>query len=116
MPRRTAGNTSLLTGSDKIYTCLKIDEVNNLGAARIRIRSLLSAIKVREQKQKERTIRSSAISKVSFTEEQLADNFNTLMDAIIKAKPASAKGTYMKSVTIASTMGPGVKVNTLKIG
>ena len=51
-----------------------------------------------------------------FTEEQLADNFNTLMDAIVKAKPASAKGTYMKSVTVASTMGPGIKVNTLKIG
>ena len=50
------------------------------------------------------------------TEEQLADNFNTLMDAIIKAKPASAKGTYLKSVTITSTMGPGIKVNTLKIG
>ncbi|MDD6812022.1 MAG: acyl-CoA dehydratase activase-related protein, partial [Lachnospiraceae bacterium] len=59
----------ILSGSDKIYTCLKIDEVNNLGAARIRIRSLLSAIKVREQKQKERTIRSSAIKKVTFTEE-----------------------------------------------
>ena len=56
------------------------------------------------------------VGKVSFTEEQLADNFNTLMEAIIKAKPASAKGTYMKSVTIASTMGPGIKVNTLKIG
>ena len=63
----------ILTGSDKIYTCLKIDEVNNLGAARIRIRSLLSAIKVREQKQKERTIRSSAINKVSFTEEMRKD-------------------------------------------
>lgn len=56
------------------------------------------------------------VGKASFTEEQLTDNFNTLMDAIIKAKPASAKGTYMKSVTIASTMGPGVKVNALKIG
>lgn len=56
------------------------------------------------------------IGKASFTEEQLADNFNTLMDAIVKAKPASAKGTYMKSVTVASTMGPGIKVNTLKIG
>ena len=56
------------------------------------------------------------IGKVSFTEEQLSENFNTLMDAIIKAKPASAKGTYMKSVTVASTMGPGVKVNPLKIG
>ena len=50
------------------------------------------------------------------TEEQLTENFNTLMDAIIKAKPASAKGTYMKSVTVTSTMGPGIKVNTLKIG
>lgn len=59
----------ILSGSDKIYTCLKIDEVNNLGAARIRIRSLLSAIRVREQKHKERTIRSSAVHKVEFTEE-----------------------------------------------
>ena len=53
------------------------------------------------------------VGKASFTEEQLTD---TLMDAIIKAKPASAKGTYMKSVTVTSTMGPGIKVNTLKIG
>ena len=59
----------ILSGSDKIYTCLKIDEVNNLGAARIRVRSLLSAIKVREKMKKERTIRSSAIEKVPFTEE-----------------------------------------------
>ena len=58
----------ILSGSDKIYTCLKIDEVNNLGAARIRIRSLLSAIKVREQQHKERTLRSSAFPKVVFTE------------------------------------------------
>ncbi len=63
----------ILSGSDKIYTCLKIDEVNNLGAARIRIRSLLSAIKVREQKHKQRTIRSSAITKVAFTEEMRKD-------------------------------------------
>lgn len=56
------------------------------------------------------------VGKASFTEEQLTGNFNTLMDAIIKAKPASAKGTYMKSVTVTSTMGPGIKVNTLKIG
>lgn len=63
----------ILTGSDKIYTCLKIDEVNNLGAARIRIRSLLSAIQVREQKNKPRTIRSSAIEKRAFTEEMRKD-------------------------------------------
>lgn len=59
----------ILSGSDKIYTCLKIDEVNNLGAARIRIRSLLSAIRVRKKLGKTRTIRSAAIEKVSFTEE-----------------------------------------------
>ena len=51
------------------------------------------------------------VGKASFTEEQLTENFNTLMDAIIKAKPASAKGTYMKSVTVTSTMGPGIKLD-----
>ena len=68
--------SDILTGSDKIYTCLKIDEVNNLGAARIRIRSLLSAIRAKEKQQKkdrtQRTIRSSAIEKVKFTEEMRA--------------------------------------------
>jgi predicted CoA-substrate-specific enzyme activase len=61
--------SDILSGSGKIYTCLKIDEVNNLGAARIRIRSLLSAIRVRDSKKQEREIRSSAIHKVQFTEE-----------------------------------------------
>ncbi len=61
--------SDILTGSGKIYTCLKIDEVNNLGAARIRIRSLLSAIRVREKMNKQRTLASSAIHKVAFTEE-----------------------------------------------
>ena len=65
--------SDILSGSDKIYTCLKIDEVNNLGAARIRIRSLLSAIRVREKLGKHRTIRSSAIEKVPFTEEMRKD-------------------------------------------
>ncbi|MBR6238009.1 MAG: 2-hydroxyacyl-CoA dehydratase [Lachnospiraceae bacterium] len=59
----------ILSGSDKIYTCLKIDEINNLGAARIRIRSLISALGVKERKGDKRTIRSSAITKVPFTEE-----------------------------------------------
>lgn len=54
------------------------------------------------------------LGKVSFTEEQLADNFQTLMDAIIKAKPAAAKGQYLRSVVISSTMGPGIKINTTK--
>ena len=59
----------ILTNSDKIYTTLKIDEVNNLGAARIRVRSLLAAIRVREKKQEQRTIRPSSIEKVPFTKE-----------------------------------------------
>ncbi|MBO4988020.1 MAG: 2-hydroxyacyl-CoA dehydratase [Lachnospiraceae bacterium] len=63
----------ILSGSGKIYTCLKIDEVNNLGAARIRIRSLIAAIKVREKKNETRKIRSSAINKVLFTEEMRKD-------------------------------------------
>jgi large subunit ribosomal protein L1 len=54
------------------------------------------------------------IGKASFTEEQLADNFQTLMGAIVKAKPSALKGQYLKSVTIAATMGPGVKLNTAK--
>ncbi len=67
----------ILSGSDKIYTCLKIDEVNNLGAARIRIRSLLSAIKVREIRHYQRKIRSSAIEKVPFTE-KMRENYTIL--------------------------------------
>lgn len=63
----------ILSGSGKIYTCLKIDEVNNLGAARIRIRSLLSAIRVRESKQQKREIHSSAMNRVLFTEEMRKD-------------------------------------------
>ena len=55
------------------------------------------------------------IGKASFTEEQLADNFQTLMDAINKAKPSSLKGQYIKSITLAPTMGPGVKVNVVKV-
>ena len=55
------------------------------------------------------------IGKASFGQEKLAENFNTLMGAIIKAKPAAAKGQYIKSCTVASTMGPGIKVNSLKL-
>ncbi len=55
------------------------------------------------------------IGKASFTEEQLADNFQTLMDAINKARPSAVKGQFIRSVTIAPTMGPGVKVNTAKL-
>jgi large subunit ribosomal protein L1 len=55
------------------------------------------------------------IGKVSFGTEKLADNFNALLEAVVKAKPAAAKGQYLKSVTVASTMGPGVKVNPIRI-
>lgn len=54
------------------------------------------------------------VGKASFGAEKLNDNVNSLMDAVIKAKPASAKGTYLRSVTISTTMGPGIKVNGLK--
>ena len=55
------------------------------------------------------------VGKASFTEEQLADNFQTLIDAILKAKPSTVKGAYLKSVTMTSTMGPGVKLNVAKL-
>ena len=56
-----------------------------------------------------------AIGKVSFGGEKLAENFNVLMNAIIKAKPSAAKGQYLRSVTVASTMGPGVKINPARV-
>lgn len=55
------------------------------------------------------------IGKASFTEEQLADNFQSLMDAVIKARPGALKGQYIRSCTVASTMGPGVKINTASL-
>ena len=54
------------------------------------------------------------IGKASFTEEQLNENFKALMDAIVKAKPSSLKGQYLKSVTMTSTMGPGIKLNPIQ--
>lgn len=56
------------------------------------------------------------IGKASFGKEKLEENMNTLVGAVVKAKPAAAKGTYLKSCTLSSTMGPGVKVNTIKYG
>ena len=56
------------------------------------------------------------IGKASFTEEQLMENFQTLADAIVKARPAALKGTFLRSVVIAPTMGPGVKLNPAKFG
>lgn len=54
------------------------------------------------------------VGKASFTEEQLEQNFNALMDAIVKARPSALKGQYLRSVTLSSTMGPGVKVSVAK--
>ena len=54
------------------------------------------------------------VGKASFTEEALQENFNALMDAIVKAKPSAVKGQYLRSITLTSTMGPGVKVNVAK--
>ncbi|MCL2111664.1 MAG: 50S ribosomal protein L1 [Clostridiales bacterium] len=56
------------------------------------------------------------IGKVSFGQEKLVDNFSALVEAVVKAKPAAAKGQYLKSVTVASTMGPGVKINPVRVG
>ena len=56
------------------------------------------------------------IGKASFGVEKLEQNFNTLINAVVKAKPAAAKGQYLKSVVVASTMGPGIKISTAKYG
>jgi large subunit ribosomal protein L1 len=55
------------------------------------------------------------VGKASFTEEQLADNFQMLINALLRAKPSSLKGAYIKSATLATTMGPGVKMNVAKL-
>ena len=55
------------------------------------------------------------VGKVSFTEEQLTEHFNAVMGAISKARPAAVKGAFLKSVVVSSTMGPGVKINTVKL-
>ncbi|MBU5678139.1 50S ribosomal protein L1 [Alkaliphilus sp. MSJ-5] len=55
------------------------------------------------------------IGKASFEKEKLVDNFRTLLDAIVKAKPAAAKGQYLKSITVTATMSPGIKVNPVKV-
>ena len=55
------------------------------------------------------------IGKASFGKDKLLENFNALMGAVVKAKPAAAKGQYLKSVSVASTMGPGIKLNTNKL-
>ena len=64
----------------------------------------------------DRTKHRKTVGKASFGAEKLYTNLDTVMEAIAKAKPAAAKGTYFKSATIATTMGPGIRLNTLKYG
>ena len=56
-----------------------------------------------------------SIGKASFDEAKLTENLSALVEAVIKAKPAAAKGTYLRSVTLSSTMGPGIKINAAKL-
>lgn len=55
------------------------------------------------------------VGKVSFGKEKLAENFHALMEAVVKAKPSAAKGQYLRSVVVTSTMGPGVKINPARV-
>ncbi len=55
------------------------------------------------------------VGKVSFTDEALLENYNALMDAVVKARPSALKGQYLRSVTMTSTMGPGIKVNAARV-
>ncbi len=108
--------SDILTGSDKIYTCLKIDEVNNLGAARIRVRSLLAAIRIREKKGEKRVIRPTNIEKVSFTEE-MRDNYTILvpqlspihMDVIIPAMSSCGYNVEILSNENRDSVNAGLK-------
>ncbi len=85
----------ILTNSGKIYTCLKIDEVNNLGAARIRIRSLLAAIRVREKKHKERHIVPANYERVAFTKEMREALHNPLSPDVADSLRASGAGLQL---------------------
>ena len=80
------------------------------GTVTMDVEKALQEIKVEYRLDKTNIIHTP-IGKASFGAEKLTDNFNALLEAVVKAKPAAAKGQYLKSVTVASTMGPGVKVN-----
>ena len=75
----------ILSGSDKIYTCLKIDEVNNLGSARIRVRSLIAAIRIRDKKKTKRRYRDTAIKKVPFTDPQMSPIHFDLLEPAMRS-------------------------------
>ena len=92
----------ILNGSGKIYTCLKIDEVNNLGAAKIRIRSLLAALRVKEKKNEDRKIQSSAFERVIYTEEMQRSGYTILCPQILIfwSRPLGARSTIWRSSII----------------
>ena len=105
----------ILTKSDKIYTVLKIDEVNNLGAIRIRIRSLLSALRVREQKNMKRNIHPSNINRVEFTEEMKNDGYTLLTPQMSPIhfellEPAIKAGGLNIKILQADTKDPDYKL------
>ena len=100
LARRIEGYSSEDEAADFLYTYIDLDEIK---AGKI------------EYRLDKTNIIHVPIGKASFTEEQLADNFQTLIDAINKARPAAVKGQFLKSVTLTSTMGPGVKVNPMKL-
>jgi len=94
----------------------KVEEAKKAGADIAGFESLLNDIKAGkiEYRLDKANIIHVPIGKASFTEDQLSDNFQAIMGAIVKAKPATVKGAYLKSIVLSSTMGPGVKVSTSK--
>ena len=92
----------ILDGSDKIYTCLKIDEVNNLGAARIRIRSLIAAIRAKQAQNKKRTIKPASIEKVSFTK-QMRKEYTISTSESLRLPLTHPATTWKSSQTTIST-------------
>ncbi len=109
--------SDILTGSGKIYTCLKIDEVNNLGAARIRIRSLLSAIRSKEKKAEKRTIAPANYERVIFTEEMYRDHYTIIcpqmspihFDLLLPAFQASGYNLVIPDIPARECVDMGLK-------
>ena len=94
----------------------KVAEVEAAGAVTMDVTKAVNDIKAGkiEYRLDKTNIIHVPVGKASFTEEKLTENFNVLMDAIVKAKPSSLKGQYLRSITLSTTMGPGVRVSTAK--
>lgn len=104
---RDVGKLGSILGPRKLMPSPKAGTVTNEIAKTVKE---LKAGKIEFRVDKFGTIHA-AVGKLSFSAEQLADNLNTLVEAIIRAKPAVAKGTYLKKLTLSATMGPGIKLN-----